>query len=440
MSSVTAVSDNVAENGFAGTSRYGWRVVLFSGAGWLFDGYVINAWPLAIPFVMTDLHLTLQDIGAITTIYVIAYTLGTLLGGTFADYFGRRSVLSFSVLVYMFVDALTAAAKGFWSLSLFRFMTGTGTGMELPVGSTFITEAVNNRWRARMNSLMNAGYPVGYALAIGAFATIGAVWGWRGVFVASIIPGIIVFVVRLKVAESPLFREAQERLVRGEVKRDRVSNITVFRKPYARDALPAVLYWIGNAFAFWAFYSFIPLYLIKVRELSASEELIWLATFQVWAVVICYLGAWLSDRWGRRPWAVTFALLTLLAVWAATLVPSGFPLYLATALIFGCNNATWVISFAHSTELFPTHIRGSGIGTTMTCGRIASIFAPLLFGVLSAHYGIAFAFRMGSLAWILTIVGYLLSRETSGVELERIESESAASRSLSSPVGSILPT
>ena len=104
------------------TKQYGWRVVLFSGAGWFFDGYVINVWPLAIPFVMADLHLTVKEIGTITTIYVTAYTLGTLLGGTFADYLGRRSVLSFSVLFYMFVDALTALAQGFWSLGLFRIL------------------------------------------------------------------------------------------------------------------------------------------------------------------------------------------------------------------------------------------------------------------------------------------------------------------------------
>ncbi|HJU20296.1 MAG TPA: MFS transporter [Stellaceae bacterium] len=408
-----------------GTTKYGWRVVLFSGAGWFFDGYVINVWPLAIPFVMTDLHLTVESIGTITTLYVTAYMLGTLLGGTFADYLGRRSVLSFSVLFYMFVDALTALAQGFWSLGFFRILTGTGTGMELPVGSTFITEAVDNRWRARLISIMNAGYPAGYVLAIGAFATIGAVWGWRGVFAASIIPGIIVFIVRRKVSESPHFQEAQERLARGEVKRDKVSNITVFRRPYLRDSLPAVLYWVGNAFAFWAFYTFIPLYLVKVRQISAPVELTWLATYQVWAFVITYLASWLSDRWGRRPFAILFAGLTLIFVWAVTLVPNGAPLYLAGALLFGFNNATWCISFAHSTELFPTHIRGSGIGTTMACGRIVSILAPMFFGVVAARYGIAVAFRLGALAWIFTIIGYLLSRETSGIALERIEQEAA---------------
>jgi hypothetical protein len=62
----------------AGTTKYGWRVVLFSGAGWFLDGYVINVWPLTIPFIMTDLHLTVKDIGTITTVYVTAYMLGTL--------------------------------------------------------------------------------------------------------------------------------------------------------------------------------------------------------------------------------------------------------------------------------------------------------------------------------------------------------------------------
>lgn len=420
---ITAVAD-ISSNSVR-TTKYGWRVVLFAGAGWFFDGYVINVWPLAIPFLMTDLHLTVQDIGTITTIYVTAYMMGTLLGGTFADYLGRRSVLSFSVLFYMFIDALTAFAKGFWSLAFFRFMTGTGTGMELPVGSTFITEAVNSRWRARLIGIMNIGYPAGYVLAIGAFATIGTIWGWRGVFAASIIPGIIVFIVRLRVAESPLFQLSRERLQRGEVKRDPIANITVFRKPYVRDTLPAVLYWIGNAFAFWAFYTFIPLYLVQVRQIDTSVELIWLATYQVWAVVITYLGAWLSDIWGRRPFAILFALLTLVAVWAVTLVPDGAPLYLAGALLFGFNNATWCISFAHSGELFPTHIRGSGVGTTMACGRIVSILAPMFFGIVAAHYGIAVAFRLGALAWLLTIIGYWLSRETSGMALERIEQEAA---------------
>lgn len=166
-----------------------WTVVLFSGSGWFFDGYVINVWPLCIPLVMATFGLNIKDIGWVTSVYLVAYMLGTLGGGTLADYVGRKTMLSISVLFYMVIDALTAVAQGFTSLALFRFLTGTGTGMELPIGATFISEAVKEGERSRMISIMNLGYPLGYLLAIIMFALIEPHWGWRGMFAASILPG-----------------------------------------------------------------------------------------------------------------------------------------------------------------------------------------------------------------------------------------------------------
>jgi hypothetical protein len=53
-------------------TKYGRPVVMSSVAGSFFDGYVIYVWPLAIPFIMSDLRLTVKDIGTITTLYVTA--------------------------------------------------------------------------------------------------------------------------------------------------------------------------------------------------------------------------------------------------------------------------------------------------------------------------------------------------------------------------------
>src|ERR1700753_178486 len=165
-----------------------WTVVLFSASGWFFDGYVINVWPLCIPLVMASFGLSIKDIGWGTSIYLVAYMLGTLGGGTLADYVGRKTMLSISVLFYMVIDALTAVAQGFASLAVFRFLTGTGTGMELPIGATFISEAVKEGGRSRMISIMNLGYPLGYLLAIVMFTLIEPPWGWRRMFAASILP------------------------------------------------------------------------------------------------------------------------------------------------------------------------------------------------------------------------------------------------------------
>jgi putative MFS transporter len=397
-----------------------WTVVLFSGSGWFFDGYVINAWPLAIPLVMKEFGLGVEEIGWITSIYLVAYMLGTLGGGTLADYLGRKTMLSVSVLLYMFIDALTAVAQGFVSLSLFRFLTGTGTGIELPVGSTFISEAVRKDERSWMISLMNLGYPLGYLLAIGTFGLVSPHWGWRGMFVASIFPGIIVYLIRRRVLESGRFQRTLQQVKDGALTRDRVTIRTLFRPQYRRDALMAATYWVGNAFTFWSFLAFIPLYLVKVRHLDTSTELLYLGAWQGFYAVVPMIAGWLAEIWGRRPAAIFFALLAGCGVWIMVAVPSGMPLFIIGGITYGSIAAPWIISFTHSAECFPTHIRGTAIGSTMAIGRLVSILAPIVFGGFAARYGLDYALRAGTFAWIFTIIGFLMSRETKGLELEQI--------------------
>lgn len=400
------------------TSR--WSVVLFSGSGWFFDGYVINAWPLAIPLVMRTLHLNIQQIGLITSVYLVAYMLGTLGGGTMADYWGRKTMLSVSVLVYMVIDALTATAQGFASLAVFRFLTGTGTGMELPIGATFISEAVEKNERSWMMGVMNLGYPLGYLLAIIMFRLITPYWGWRGLFVASIIPGLIVYFIRRNVMESRRFEVVLKKIREGSALRDRITLRSLFRGEYRGAAAAASIYWMGNAFTFWSFLAFVPLYLVRVRHLSVGEELFYLGSWQLFYAAVPLLAGRLGDSWGRRPTAILFAVMAGVGVWVTTLVPSGPLLFLVGGLTYGAVAAPWIISFTHSAESFPTQIRGTAVGSTMAIGRTVGIVAPTLFGGFAARYGIDFAIHMGSFAWILTIVGFLLSKETRGMALEEI--------------------
>lgn len=397
-----------------------WTVVLFSASGWFFDAFVINLWPLSIPLVMSAFGLNIKEIGWITSAYLVAYMLGTLGGGTMADYFGRKTMLSVSVLFYVVVSMLTALAQGFTSLAIFRFITGTGTGMELPIGATFISEAVRENERSWMISVMNLGYPLGYLVAVIMFTLITPYWGWRGVFVASIVPGLIVYFIRRKVIESPRFESILNKIKDGSVQRDKITIITLFRGRYRRNAAAAAIYWIGNAFTFWSFLAFVPLYLINVRHLPRDTELLYLGCWQVFYAVVPLIAGWLGDKWGRRPTAIVFAFLAGGGVWATTLVSAGWPLFLVGGLTYGAVAAPWIISFTHSAESFPTQIRGTATGSTMAVGRLVAIIAPVVFGSLAASHGLDFALRAGAFAWIFTVIGFLLSKETKGMHLEEI--------------------
>jgi putative MFS transporter len=102
-----------------------WTVTLAASLGWFFDAYVITIYALTIPLIAAEFHLTTNILsGAIGSIFLLGYTIGTIGFGVCGDQFGRRVMLGISVVGYGVVTALTALTSGIGSLAAFRFLTG----------------------------------------------------------------------------------------------------------------------------------------------------------------------------------------------------------------------------------------------------------------------------------------------------------------------------
>jgi MFS family permease len=78
----------------------------------------------------------------------------------------------------------------------------------------------------------------------------------------------------------------------------------------------------------------------------------------------------------------------------------------------------WTLGIVYVNELFPTEIRASGFGLSAGLGRIVSIAAPIVTQVLASSLGVAEAIQISAAIWLLLIVGYFISHETRGLELE----------------------
>jgi hypothetical protein len=118
-----------------------WTVTLAASLGWFFDAYVITIYALTVPLLAAEFHLATNILsGAIGSIFLFGYTIGTIGFGVSGDRFGRRVMLGVSVVGYGVVTALTALASGIGSLAAFRFLTGLGGGDELSIGSPYVTE------------------------------------------------------------------------------------------------------------------------------------------------------------------------------------------------------------------------------------------------------------------------------------------------------------
>jgi putative MFS transporter len=396
---------------------------VLAGLGWLFDSFVINIYALALPFIALSFHAKPLALGFVASLFLFGYTIGTIGFGILTDYLGRKRTLSLSIAGYAVITALTALSSSIAILGAMRFLTGIGGGGELPVGATFTAEMWPAKRRGWGIALMYIGYPLGYLLAVGLTALVIHPVGWRGVFGIALIPGILIWAVRKLLKESPRFEAIQQRLVVAREARQHVGAREVFKtRESRRHLLMGILIYIPLAYCYYALSVFLPTYMKTVLHLSYGRVLTDLTWLTLSYVVLVMLIGWFSDLVGRRPLAVICALVAGIGgiLMFSTSSPATF---MAIGLVAypAWVGLTWTLGITYVSEIFPTATRGSGFGLSVGFGRITSIFAPLISGALATTMGLAGAFKIAALVWILYVIGFSVGRETKGLTLEQIE-------------------
>ncbi len=168
-----------------------------SWAGWLFDFYDLMLFSFLLVPIKKTLGLDAGPLSLLLGASLAATAVGGIVFGCLADRFGRKTVLSWTILIYSVGTFLCGFAHGVVWLLVFRVITGLGVGGEWATGQTLVGETFPARMRARFAAVMQTGAPLGIALAaiVGGFvepalvARFGEEWGWRGCFFISVLPG-----------------------------------------------------------------------------------------------------------------------------------------------------------------------------------------------------------------------------------------------------------
>lgn len=193
-----------------------WKVLLLSWAGWTFDFYDLMLCSVLLTSIGAELHVSKQALGFVLGSSLVATAAGGVLFGFLADKFGRKKVLSWTILTYSVGTFLCGLSGGFVSLLCFRIITGIGVGGEWATGQAYIAETFPARLRGRMGALMQTGAPIGIAIAA-LVSLLQPHIGWRGCFFVSIIPAFLVVAVRKTLEESDLWAERQRMKRAGEL-------------------------------------------------------------------------------------------------------------------------------------------------------------------------------------------------------------------------------
>ena len=156
-----------------------------------------------------------------------ARPVGAIAFGHFGDRIGRKSTLVASLLLMGISTLLIAFLPTYemvgWVaptlLCILRFGQGFGLGGEWGGAALLAVENAPKGWEARFGSAPQLGAPLGFLAANGLFLLLGVWlpedafndWGWRVPFLLSAVLVGLGLWVRLRIGETPAFREALEK-------------------------------------------------------------------------------------------------------------------------------------------------------------------------------------------------------------------------------------
>lgn len=383
--------------------------------GYALDGLDFTVYPLLIGTLMVLWSVPPGMAGMAVTLALLASAIGGWGAGYLSDRIGRVRTLKITILWFTAASLLCAVAQNFEQLLVARTLLGIGFGGEWAAGAVLIGEVIRPEFRGRAVGCVQSSFAVGWGLAVAGqailFTLVPIEIAWRLMFALGLVPGIILLWFISRHVEEPRIARTARR-----VEDDKTSILEIFRGPIAKTTALASVAFTGAQGGYYAINTWLPTFLKVDRGISVVGSTGYLA-FQIAGSFVGYLvGAWFSDRFGRRPLFLTFSIAAAATVIAYTQLDFGNAAILYLGFPLGFFSSGYYSGMgAFLTELYPTHLRGSGQGFCYNFGRGVGALFPALIGSLSTSFSLTnlmSGFAVG--AYALFFIATLALPETKG--------------------------
>lgn len=441
-------------------SKFHTMVTAVLGVGWLLDAFEVNIVGSVLGVIQNVFHLDTNQASWVVSIWLIGIMFGAIVFGYLADRFGRKRLFIATLVMYSFFTILTALSPNYVFLMIFRFLTAIGVGAEYTAINSAISEFIPPKNRGRVNGLVMNFWPVGAMIAalVNLFFInlLAPEIGWRVGFAFGAIAALFVVWMRRSMPESPRWlltkgrRQEAESVVQyietrsGQTNHEAVEAILVDAKPArpflsqvfelvtrypARLALGCLLD-LSEAFGYYGMFTFLALAVLPSVHIAATQI--------PWFYFLGNVGALLGglamltviDRLGRKitvPVFYTLAALSTMLLAPATGTGSGLVVLLAFLLANFFATGAWTSAYPTFSEIFPTHLRSTGVGLSVAVGRTGAIFSgPLLIAIYQGPTGITGSLVTMAALWlvgaIVMVPWYFWGVEGAGTPLEKMVS------------------
>lgn len=378
------------------------RAIFVGSAGNLvewFDFYCYSAFALYFAsafFPAQDPTAQMMSTAGIFALGFFVRPIGGILFGRIGDRLGRKKALMTSVVLMCFGSLLIACAPTYATagilspciLLLARLLQGLSLGGEYGASATYLSEMAESKHRGFYSSFQYVTLIGGQLLALMLLLVLQKfvldaqelrAWGWRIPFFVGAILALVALRMRHDLPETRSFEAARKRAApMGGLRQ-------LARHP--KEVLLVIGLTMGGTLAFYVYTTYMQKFLRLSVGLSDAQTTAVSAASLLFAMCLQPLYGALSDRIGRRPLLVGFAVLgTLFTVPLLTAIRKASGPWEAFLLI-AC---AWLIVSGYTSinalvkaELFPATIRATGVG-------VPYAFAVSVFGGTAEYLALWF--------------------------------------------------
>jgi SHS family lactate transporter-like MFS transporter len=382
------------------------RTVLAAYLGWTLDAFDFFLLTFVIKDIAKEFGVGVPEVAYALFLTLAMRFIGAFIFGRIGDRWGRKPALMLDIVCYSVIGAAAAFSPNLTIFLVLRALFGVAMGGEWGLGSSLAMESIPPQARGLVSGVLQCGYPSGFLLASIAYGllygrTFGDfTFGWRPLFLLSVLPAFVTLFIRAAVPESPAFEAAQK-------VEQRAGLWETIQANWGLVLYSVVLMMAFNLFSHGT-QDLYPTFLQKQLNLAPATV--------SWITIVANLGAiagglsfgYISEKIGRVNAITIAALIALpaLPLWAFSTTPlmlaaGAFVMQIAV-------QGAWGVVPAHLNELSPGAVRATLPAFVYQAGNfLASYNGPFQAKLAEAHggdYSYALALVAGIVAVALVII------------------------------------
>lgn len=410
------------------------------------------------PAVREEWDLSIGEIGLLASSVFIGMLVGALLGGRLADRFGRRPVLVVGCFVFGLSSFLSAFAPSpEWLLAL-RIITGVGMQAAIGVLLVMVSEMFPSAKRGRYVTVLTfigfAASPITAFTALAIVPTAPSAWRW--VFAIGGLGMVIAVLVLLFIPETVRWQGSHGRAAAAERTVLLVEQSAQRRSPVLppiqalapaekpqrlrdlfRGRVLQRLIVMSAAFGIYlfclvGFQAWIPT-ILTARGMEQAQALQFASIVSISTVLGPVIIYFLADRFERK-----FILGVSSVITAGAMLTFAFvtdpALSMIAAFVASMAATSMTVSFyAYIPEVFPTTLRGVGVGAVNGFARITGFMSGITVAAIYSSWGFEWLYTI--LAGLFLVCGAIVVTfgvRTTNRSLEAINESDGAEEAIPS--------